>query len=547
MSDFSADVIVVGGGSAGCAMAGRLSEQPELSVMLLEAGRSDRHPFTRIPAASTAAVQNPAFDWCMKAEPDPSINHRVDTWAAGKVLGGGSAINGMMFIRGHRRDYDRWAELGASGWDYASVLPFFKRMETNQAGGDDFRGGDGPLRVSENRAGHALTGDWIRAAVQAGIAPSPDLNGELAEGVGRVQVSQHKGWRHSSAAAYIHPNRRRRNLRVELHARVLRIVFDGRQAVGVEFERGGEIHRAIARKGVVISCGTVNSARILMVSGIGPASHLQDVGITPLIDLPGVGANLQDHVGSHLVNGVTSSTLNTQTRGFAGLKHALNFFLRGKGALTTSIGHAQAFVSTRPGSELLAPNIQLSFLPLAFGLDAQGRIRLLDEPAVSTMVALMRPKSRGEIRLRSSDLHASPIIRHQLLGESDDLEQLAEGFALARTIMAQADFAGHVRSEIAPGAALVDAGLRDYLRMAAIPMYHPVGTCRMGVDELSVVSPDLALHGIANLWVADASVMPSLPAGNTNASAIMIGDKGADHVLKSLNVGAAATHARPAV
>jgi len=537
MSEFIADVIVVGGGSAGCAMAGRLSEQEGLSVMLLEAGRSDRHPFTRIPAASVAAVQNPGFDWCMQAEPDPSINHRVETWAAAKVLGGGSAINGMMFIRGHQWDYDHWAELGATGWNYASVLPFFKRMETNEAGGDAFRGDSGPLHIAENRAEYTITADWIRAAIQAGIARSPDLNGERAEGVDRVQVSQHKGWRHSSAAAYIHPNRRRRNLRVELHARVLHLVLNDRHVVGVDFERAGRIHRALARKGVVVASGTVNSARLLMLSGIGPAAHLQSLGITSQLDLPGVGSNLQDHVGAHLVAGVNSSTLNVETKGLAGLKHTLRFFLRGKGALTTAIGHAQAFVSTRPN--LPAPNIQLSFLPLAFGLDAQGRIRLLDEPAISTMVAVMRPKSRGEVRLRSADPYENPIIRHQLLGNPDDVAQMAEGFALARKILQQPAFAAHLRAEIAPGAAMTGAALRACLPDRAISMYHAVGTCRMGHgkknDQTSVVSPDLQVHGMANLWVADASIMPTLPAGNTNATAIMIGDKGAEHVLKSIH------------
>lgn len=534
MSALSADIIVVGGGSAGAAMAGRLAEREGLSVLLLEAGRSDRHPFTRIPAANVGAVQNPAFDWCLQAEPDPSINNRVETWAAAKVLGGGSAINGMMFIRGNAWDYDHWAELGADGWDYRSVLPFFKRMETNEGGEDSYRGGSGPLRVSEGRAPYGVTQDWIDAAMQAGIPRSPDLNGERGDGVDRVQVSQHRGWRHSSATAYIHPAARRSNLRVELHARVLRILFEGKQAVGVEYKRDGTVQRAMARRGVVISSGTVNSARLLLTSGVGPAADLAALGVPVVHDLPGVGGNLQDHVGAHLAARVGMSTLNVETKGLAGIRHAANFFLRGRGALTTAIGHAQAFVATRDG--LPAPNIQLIFLPLAFGHDAAGRIQLLDVPAVSTMVGVMRPKSRGRVSLRSADPYAAPVIRHRLLGDPDDLDQLVEGMTEARRIFAQPAFARHVLGEIAPGVDRSDdATLRAYLRDSAVSMYHPVGTCRMGREADAVVDPQLAVHGVDRLWVADASIMPSLPSGNTNATAIMIGDKGAHHVLSRLH------------
>ncbi|MEH3107003.1 MAG: GMC family oxidoreductase N-terminal domain-containing protein [Sphingomonas fennica] len=528
-----ADIIVVGGGSAGCAMAARLSERGDVSVLLLEAGRSDRHPFTRIPAANIKAVQNPDFDWCYKAEPDPSIGGRADVWAAGKVLGGGSAINGMIYIRGHARDYDRWAELGATGWDHASVLPYFRRLETNERGADDHRGGDGPLAVSEGRARYPITDAWIDAAVEAGIPRSPDLNGASAEGVDHIQVSQKGGWRHSTAAAYIWPNIRRPNLTVELNAVSSRILFEGKRATGVEYEQGGEVKRAVARRGVVVCAGAMNSPRLLMLSGIGPAAHLTAMGVPVVHDLPGVGANLQDHVGSHLVNAVSGKTLNVDVGGLNGIKHLCGFGLGRRGALTTSIGHAQALVKTR--DHLRAPNVQLAFAPLAFDLDAQGKIVLRKEPSVSTAIAVLHPKSRGTVTLRAPDPKAPPVITHQLLGEEDDLTQMVEGFAIARRIMAQPAIARYVRSEVRPATAEEDAeGLRMMARMTSTTFYHPVGTCRMGQDDMAVVDPDLRVRGVDGLWVADASIMPALVAGNTNATAIMIGDKGSAHVLKTL-------------
>jgi len=531
VSGFEADIIVVGGGSAGAAMTGRLSQDGRFSVLLLEAGRSDRHPFTRIPAANIKAVQNPAFDWRHQAEPDDTIGGRAEVWAAAKVLGGGSAINGMMFIRGHRWDYDHWAELGARGWDYQSVLPYFRRLETNERGSDAYRGGDGPQHVSEVRANYALTGNWIRAAVEAGIPRSPDLNGAKAEGVDRVQVTQRKGWRHSSAAAYLWDAPKRKNLRIELNAEVTRILFEDGRAVGVLFERAGTTMLARARRGVVLSAGTINSARLLLLSGVGPADELAPLGIKAWCNVPGVGRNLQDHVGTHVAMAVTRSTLNVETSGLKGLAHMANFFLRGRGALTTPIGHAQAFIRTRQG--LAAPNVQLSFAPLAFGHDAHGRIELLKEPAVSTMIGVMRPKSRGSVTLRTADFRDRVVIRYRQLADEDDAAQLIEGIAVARSIFRQPSFAALVTREIAPG---LGTPLRDYLHRAAISLYHQVGTCRMGEDSDAVVDSDLRVRGIDGLWVADASIMPSQPAGNTNATAIMIGDKGADHVIKTMGL-----------
>jgi choline dehydrogenase-like flavoprotein len=524
------DLIVVGGGSAGCAMAGRLAEDGRYKVLLIEAGASDRHYRSRIPALTSAVVQNPDFDWCYVTEPDASIGGRADVWPGGRRLGGGSAINGMMFIRGHAWDYDHWAELGATGWDYRSVLPYFRRMENNERGSDAWRGQGGPLSVSEGRARYPITDAWVRAAQSAGIARSTDLNGETAEGVDYVQVSQRAGMRCSSATAYIHRSPHRERLDVALEAQVLKILVTDKRATGVRYLQDGVEKTATARAGVVLSAGAMNSPRMLMLSGIGPAAHLAELGIPLVHDLPGVGANLQDHVGTHLVNEVNATTLNADARGLRAAMQVASFALRRKGILTTAIAHAQAFVRSRPGLE--APNLQIAFAAFAFDLDEQGKLVLRKNPSVSTLIGLMRPSHRGAITLRSADPLAPPVIRHQLLGSDDDVEQIVEGIAIARRIIAQPEIARYVTGEQRPGAALTDPEqLKGYVRMASIPLYHPVGTCRIGRDAMAVVDPELRLHGIDGLWVADASVMPSLPAGNTNATAIMIGDKGADHVL----------------
>ncbi|OAN59259.1 GMC family oxidoreductase [Sphingobium sp. TCM1] len=528
------DIIVVGGGSAGCAMTGRLAEAG-LAVTLVEAGKSDRHIRSRIPALTSAIVQNPAYDWCYQVEPDPSLGGRADIWPAGRMLGGGSALNGMMFIRGHRWDYDEWAQLGAEGWDYQSVLPYFRRLEDNERGADAWRGVGGPIAVSEGRARYPITDQWIAAAQAAGISRSSDLNGEKAEGVEYVQVSQRGGERCSAARGYLHDRRGGNAPRILLEAQLLRLLIERDRVVGILYRQDGVEKELRARHGVVLSAGAMNTPRLLMLSGIGPADHLRDHGIEVVRDLPGVGGNLQDHVGTHVVNDVDVRTLNNDARGLRGAWQLLRYALARRGALTTAIGHAQAFVKSRP--DLPAPNLQISFAAFAFDFDEKGRLMLRRNPSVSTLVGLMRPSHRGRISLASADPFDAPKIEHRQLGSEDDIDQIVEGIGIARSILSEAPIAAHIRSELRPGKALTDPEqLRAYVRMASIPLYHPVGTARMGrVDDAqAVVDPDLAVIGVDGLWVADASVMPSLPAGNTNATAIMIGDKGADHVLRGI-------------
>lgn len=526
------DLIVVGAGSAGCAMAARLAESGKCRVLLLEAGAGNNDLRLKVPALTTQVVQNPEFDWCYETEPDPSVGGRRSIWPAGKRLGGGSSINGMMFIRAHPWDFANWARMGAQGWDYASVLPYYRRMERFESGGNDFRGGDGPLPVSHLRVRYPVTDAWVEAAQQAGVPRSPDLNGAHPEGVDYVQTNQRNGMRCSSADAYL----KRAGDRLT--------VLSGRQATRVEVVDGrarrvhwraadGSTGSFQAHQGVVLCGGTMGSPRLLMLSGIGPQAHLREMGIDVVVDLPGVGGNLQDHVGTHLVNDVHVRTLNSDARGLALAGQFADFALRRRGILTTPIGHAHAYVKTR--DTLPAPNIQLAFAAFAFDLDEKGRLVLRRNPAVSTLVALMRPSHRGTIRLRDADPLSPPVIDHQMLGGDDDVEQLCEGFELARRIMAQPAIAAQVGGEVRPGEALATREqLREYVRLASIPLYHPVGTCRIGGGDDAVVDAGLAVRGVEGLWVADASVMPSLPSGNTNATSIMIGDKGAAHVLQRL-------------
>ncbi|MDT7533409.1 GMC family oxidoreductase N-terminal domain-containing protein [Sphingobium sp. SA2] len=528
------DIIVVGGGSGGAAMAGRLADGG-LTVTLVEAGRTDRHYRSRIPALTSAVVQNPEFDWCYQVEPDPTLGGRADIWPAGKLLGGGSALNGMMFIRGHRWDYDEWAREGALGWDYASVLPYFRRLEDNERGADAWRGTGGPIAVSEGRARYPITDAWITAAQQAGIARSTDLNGQQAEGVDYVQVSQRSGTRCSAARGYLHERKGGNAPHILLEAQVLRIIVEDKRATGIVYLQDGQEKRLAARHGVVLSAGAMNTPRLLMLSGIGPADHLRAMGIDVVCDRAGVGANLQDHVGTHIVNDVDAVTLNRDAKGLRGAWQVMKFALARKGALTTAIGHAQAFVKSR--ADLSAPNLQISFAAFAFDFDEQGRLMLRPNPSISTLVGLMRPRNRGRITLRSADPLAPPVIAHQQLSSTDDIDQIVEGIGIARDILRQAAMAPFIKGELRPGAAMTDpAQLRDYVRMASIPLYHPVGTAKMGHrdDPMAVVDSDLKLIGVEGLWVADASIMPTLPQGNTNATAIMIGDKGSDHVIRTL-------------
>ena len=532
VTEYRPDLIVVGGGSAGAACAARLAEGGK-RVLLVEAGSAARDIRTMVPALMSGLVFKPDFDWCFMAEPDPSVGGRPGVWPAAKRLGGGSTINGMMFIRGHKWDYDHWAQLGATGWDYAGVLPYFRRLENNERGADEWRGVGGPVSVSEVRSRYDVTDRWIEAAQEAGIPRSPDLNGEQGEGVDMIQVSQRRGLRSSTAVAYLSPPPD--GVEILDRAEVLRVDIENGRAVGVTLRRDGSEQTIRAREGVVLSAGALNTPRLLMLSGIGAAAHLKEHGIEVVKDLPGVGGNLQEHSAVHLVNESSAHTLNLDARGLAGVVQVLKLICAGSGALTTAIGHAQAFVQSR--EELPAPNIQLAFSAFAFDITPQGNLELRPTSSITTLVGLMRPSGRGRVSLRSANPADAPKIEHQLLASEDDVEQLVEGLEIARKVVAQPAIAPFVTGEVRPGPeASSREALTGYVRAATIPMFHPVGTAKMGAasDKQAVVGPDLKLHGLEGLWVADASIMPTIPQGNTNATSIMIGEKASDLVLEAL-------------
>ena len=532
------DVIVVGGGPAGCVAARRLSEDPSLAVLLVEAGGSDKRPYSRIPAASGAAVFNSRLNWMYAVEPDPTRAGKVDSWWSGRCLGGGSAINGMMFVRGHPDDYDRWAELGCEGWDYASVLPYFKRLECNRRGGDEWRGEKGPHSVEDLNVDSVLTHAWIRAAQEAGIPRSHDLNGANHEGVDFVQVAQRKGWRESAAQAYLWPVRKRSNLHIRLNTFVTRVLFNGNRAGGIEFTRAGAVGNttsdtAYARAAVIMSAGAIATPKLLQLSGIGDGLILNRAGIPTIAHAPGVGKNLQEHTGIRYSFDVNGETLGSRAGPAHNLAQLFRFLANGKGLLTTPIAHAQAFVRTR--EKFRTPNIQVTMAPFHIQI-SNNSAALSKEKIAGGAVGLMRTQSRGDISVRSRDPLDPPRIHYPMLSSEDDIDQLVEACLLARNITEQPSFSKQLARWRHPDEEVFASNqLREFVKDSAFPMYHPVGTCKMGNDSEAVVDQNLKVKGVDGLWVIDASIMPTLVTGNTNATVIMIGEKGSDLVRSAIS------------
>ena len=532
------DYVIVGGGSAGCVLAARLSEDPAVEVCLLEAGEPDTSVLIHCPAGLAVLAKNGAANWAFETVPQPGLNGRRGYQPRGKVLGGSSSVNAMIYVRGQPRDYDDWAAAGNPGWAWADVLPYFKRAEHNERGADAYHGTGGPLNVKDLTTPHRFGPIFIDAAKQAGYTANPDFNGATQEGIGPYQVTHKNGERWSVAKGYLTPNRGRPNLTVVTSAMTRRIVFDGKRAGGVEVRIGSGTAVFTARREVLLSAGALQSPQILMLSGIGPAEHLRTLGIEVRHDLPGVGANLHDHVD---VVQVLDAPKLTDLFGlsFAGIVNVIKGIFEWRkhrrGMLTTNFAEAGGFIRSRAEEE--RPDLQLHFV--VGKLVDHGRKTVFGH-GYSCHVCLLRPKSRGTLRLASADPDAAPLIDPNFLADRDDVDRLVRGFKAMRHILEQPALAGHGARELqASGTARSDAEIEAFIRSHADTIYHPVGSCRMGPGPTDVVDAELRVHGIDGLRVVDASIMPAVVSGNTNAPTVMIAEKAADMIKAAAAMRAA--------
>lgn len=524
------DFIIVGGGAAGCVLANRLSEDPTNSVLLLEAGGKDWHPLIHMPAGFAKMTRGIA-SWGWSTVPQRHMKDRIFWYTQAKVIGGGSSINAQIYTRGNARDYDAWAsEEGCGGWSYREVLPYFKRAENNQRYANDYHSYGGPLGVSNPIAPLPICEAYFRAAQEMGIPFNPDFNGATQEGVGYYQLTQKDAKRSSAAIAYLRPIASRKNLTVRTGVLVTRIVVENGRAIGVEIvEKPGARPRILhAEREVIISSGAIGSPKLLMQSGIGPADHLKSIGITPIHDLPGVGSNMQDHLDLFVIAECTGDhTYDNYAKLHRTAWAGIQYLLLKKGPAASSLFETGGFWYADPTAGW--PDVQFH---LGLGSGIEAGVEKLKNPGVTLNSAYLRPRSRGTVRLASADPTAMPLIDPNYWADPHDREMSIRGLRLAREIMRQAALKPYVLREVLPGPSLEsDDDLFDYACRTAKTDHHPVGTCRMGQDAMSVVTPDLKLRGIEALRVCDASVMPRVPSSNTNAPTIMVGEKGADLIL----------------
>jgi len=532
------DFIIVGAGSAGCVLANRLSVNGRHQVLMLEAGGSDLHPWVQMPIGYGKAFYDRKLNWMYMTEPDPGLNGRQSYWPRGKVIGGSSSINAMVYIRGQKSDFEDWAALGNPGWGWDDVLPYFKKSECYEGGGDEWRGGEGPLHVSDmSRDLHPLCHNYLRAGQEEGYPLNPDFNGATPEGVGLYQNTAKGGRRMSAARAYLQPARSRSNLRVVKHAHVTRLLFAGQRVSGIEYEHKGARVTVHAGKEVILSAGSINSPQILQLSGIGDPQTLKPLGIGLHHACPGVGRNLQDHVGLDYLYRSKVPTLNDQLRPLWGkLLHGVRYILTRRGPLSLGVNQGGGFIKSRAGLDRV--NMQLYFSPVSYTKAPPGQRPLMNpDPFSGFLLGFQptRPTSRGHLHVTSSDPFTHPAIHPNYLSTNHDVEEMVEGARIMRRLAAAPSLASVIEREIVPGADVqaVDDLIAD-IRQRSGTVFHPVSTCRMGPDpQDSVVDDTLRVHGLTGLRIVDASVFPTVTSGNTNAPTMMVAEKASDMILSA--------------
>ncbi|WP_293374626.1 choline dehydrogenase [Nevskia sp.] len=532
------DFVIAGGGSAGCVLANRLSTSGKWQVCLVEAGPADRSPFIHMPAGLIPVVRSKVLNWQFWTAPEPNCGNRPMFWPRGRTLGGSSSINAMCYIRGHAWDYDHWASLGNDGWSYKDVLPYFRRMEHFEAidkvdDGRSFHGVDGPLNVAEPRYVNPLMHAFLAAGQQAGHALTDDFNGAQQEGVGLYHTMQKDGQRCSNARAYLTAAKGRDNLTIITDAHAARVLFEGKRAVGLRYVKGGRIHDIKARSEVILSAGAIGSPQLLLLSGVGPKAELARHAIPQVQELPGVGENLQDHLDIHItMREKTRHSISLRPLGL--LKSAINllrYLIGRRGELTSNFAQAGGFIKSDDTQTI--PDLQWHLVPFVYAHHGQKLAPLFKHYAYTLMTCFLRPESRGRIRLRDADPKTPPLIEANYLATERDMDALVAGFRKAREVLNQPAMAKHAVDELEPGIKVQsDDEIRAYIRAKAETVYHPVGSCKMGRDAQAVVDHRLRVHGVERLRVVDASIMPTLIGGNTNAPTTMIAERAADLILQ---------------